>query len=88
MENDLKKRTFDFAVTVLNLIETLPNTKSANIIGNQVGRSATSVAANYRSAQRGRSKREFIAKIGIAVEEADETIMWLEMLVAKRNSRF
>jgi len=61
-------------------VDTLPRKISADAIARQLIRSATSVAANYRAAQRGRSKAEFIAKIGIVVEEADETVFWLEML--------
>lgn len=63
------------------MFQSLPKTDEARIIGKQVLRSGTSVAANYRAACRGRSKAEFIAKIGVVVEEADETILWLEMLV-------
>jgi four helix bundle protein len=58
----------------------LPKTREANVIGNQILRSATGVAANYRAAGRSRSKAEFLAKIGVVVEEADETVFWLEML--------
>ncbi len=79
MQNDLVQRTFKFAARVLKMIATLPNTKAGYIIGNQIGRSGSSVASNYRAAQRARSKKEFIAKIGIAEEEADETVFWLEL---------
>jgi four helix bundle protein len=58
----------------------LPKTRSGNVIGNQILRSATGMAANYRAAGRSRSKAEFIAKIGVVIEEADETVFWLEML--------
>jgi len=60
--------------------QALPRTREANVISQQVLRSATSVAANYRAAGRSRSKAEFLAKIGVVVEEADETVFWLEML--------
>ena len=60
--------------------QALPRTREANVINNQILRSATSMAANYRSAGRARSKAEFVAKIGVVVEEADETIFWLELL--------
>jgi four helix bundle protein len=60
--------------------EVLPKTRSANIIANQILRSSTSMAANYRAVGRARSKAEFIAKIGVVLEEADETVFWLEML--------
>lgn len=59
----------------------MPRTEEARVIGKQMLRSGTSVAANYRAVCRARSKAEFIAKIGVAVEEADETVLWLELLV-------
>jgi four helix bundle protein len=77
----LKQRTKDFAVRVVRAIETLPRKPSATVIGRQVLRSATSIAANYRAACRSRSRGEFIAKLGLVIEEADETAFWLEMLV-------
>jgi len=80
-QDDLKRRTKQLGLRVIKLVESLPNTKSARVIGNQILRSATSVGANYRSACRGRSKAEFIAKVGISIEEADETMYWLEMLI-------
>jgi four helix bundle protein len=60
--------------------QALPKTREANVIMQQLLRSSTSMAANYRAAGRSRSKAEFIAKIGVVVEEADETVFWLEML--------
>jgi four helix bundle protein len=77
---ELKGRTKQFGIRVIRLVESLPKSKSANIIGNQLLRSATSVGANYRAACRGRSKAEFIAKIGICIEEADESHYWMEIL--------
>jgi four helix bundle protein len=77
---ELRRRTKSFALQVPKLVDTLPRGISSDAIARQLIRSATSVAANYRAAQRGRSKAEFIAKIGIVVEEADETVFWLEML--------
>ena len=65
---------------IIKLVEALPNTKSARVIGNQLLRSGTSVGANYRAACRGRSRAEFAAKIGISIEEADESMYWLELL--------
>jgi four helix bundle protein len=62
------------------LSDALPRTRAGNVIGHQIPRSATSVAANYRASGRARSKAEFIAKIGIVIEEADETVLWLELL--------
>ena len=78
--DDLKKRTKDFALRVMKLIDSLPNTTQGRVIGNQLMRSATSIGANYRSANRGRSKKEFIAKIGICLEECDESAYWLELI--------
>ena len=79
--DQLKERTKQFAVRVVRAVEALPRKSSASIIGRQVLRSATSVAANYRAACRSRSRDEFVAKLGIVIEEGDETIFWLEMLV-------
>jgi len=77
---ELKARTKAFALRVIRMSQALPRTREANVIGNQVLRSATSVAANYRAAGRSRSKAEFLAKIGVVLEESDETVFWLEML--------
>ncbi len=81
MEKALKDRTKVFALRVMNLVDALPKTTSAVAIGRQLVRSGTSVGANYRAACRGRSKAEFIAKLGIVVEEADETCFWLELIM-------
>jgi four helix bundle protein len=78
---ELKNRTRQFAIRIVKLFRMLPRTEEARIIGKQMLRSGTSVAANYRAVCRARSKAEFIAKIGIVVEEADETVLWLELLV-------
>jgi len=78
---ELKARSKRFAVRIVRLSQALPNTREAWVLGKQALRSGTSVAANYRAACRARSKPEFIAKIGIVVEEIDETIFWLELLV-------
>jgi four helix bundle protein len=85
-EKELKSRTRKFAIDVFNFIDRLPNKKSANIIGNQLGRSASSIAANYRAACRARSHAEFIAKIGIVEEEADESHFWLDIMPEIENS--
>lgn len=77
----LKSRTKQFALRIIKLHRSLPRTEEARIIGKQVLRSGTSIGANYRAVCRARSKAEFIAKIGIVVEEADETVFWLEILV-------
>src|SRR5881397_703139 len=76
----LQQRTRKLAVEAIRLIGDLPRTPPADIIGRQLVRSATSVAANYRSACRARSRRDFIAKMGIVEEEADETAFWLDLL--------
>ena len=76
----LKDRTRMFALRIIKMAEVLPKTRSANVIANQILRSSTSMAANYRAVGRSRSKAEFIAKMGVVLEEADETVFWLEML--------
>jgi len=85
-EKELKLRTRKFAVEILNFVEELPHRRSANIIGNQLGRSASSIASNYRAASRARSHAEFISKIGIVEEEADESTFWLDILPEAKNS--
>ncbi len=60
--------------------QALPTTRAANVINSQILRSATSIAANYRAVGRARSKAEFVAKLGVVVEETDETVLWLELL--------
>jgi four helix bundle protein len=78
---DLKARTKRFAVRVFKLVDALPRTIQGRAVANQIIRSGSSVAANYRAACRARSRAEFIAKIGIVEEEADETLFWLELIV-------
>lgn len=80
-KDDLRIRTKQSALRIMKLIEALPKNQSGRAIGNQLIRSGTSVGANYRSAFRGRSKAEFIARLGIALEEADECGYWLELIV-------
>lgn len=75
-----KKRTQLFALRVIKLFQALPSKAEAQILGKQLLRSSTSVAANYRAACRARSALEFAAKIGVVLEEADESLFWLEML--------
>ena len=79
-ENEMKKRTKQFGLRVIKLVESLPSGQTARTIGNQLLRSGMSVGANYRAACRGRSKADFIAKAGISLEEADECLYWIEML--------
>jgi four helix bundle protein len=76
----LQDRTKRLALRVIRMVDHLPRTDAARTIGRQALRSATAVAANYRAACRSRSKAEFSAKIGVVVEEADETVFWLEIL--------
>ena|SRR5688572_23271225 len=80
-KDDLKKRTKQFALRVLKLVDALPNSKSDRAIGGQLVRSGTSVGSNYRAACRGRSRAEFIARIGVVEEEADESAFWLELII-------
>ena len=77
----LRERTKAFALRVIRLFRSLPNSTDAQIIGKQLLRSGTSVGANYRAVCRSRSKVEFIARLGIVIEEADESAYWLELLV-------
>jgi four helix bundle protein len=76
----LKQRTMAFAITVLRLIERLPQTASGQTIARQLAKSATSVGANYRAACNARSRAEFISKLCIVVEEADESVYWLDLI--------
>ncbi len=78
--NNFKSRTKKLAVDVIKMLDDIERRKSSNTITYQLIRSVTSVAANYRAACRARSKREFHSKICIVVEEADETLFWLELL--------
>ena len=77
----LKARTKAFALRVIRLCRALPASDEARVVRRQLLRSATSVAANYRAATRARSRREFAAKVGVVVEEADESVLWIELLV-------
>lgn len=78
---ELRQRTFRFAVRVVRFFRSLPRSAEARVVGQQLLRSGTSVAANYRAACKARSRAEFISKLGIVEEEADESIFWLEFLV-------
>ena len=77
---ELRTRTKAFALRIIRMSQALPRTREANVLVQQILRSATGMAANYRAAGRSRSKAEFIAKIGVVLEEADETVFLLEML--------
>ena len=86
MENDdLKDRSKRFALNVLHLIKVLGSDLIEREISRQLVRSAMSVGANTRAAFRGRSKKEFVAKLGIVIEEADECSYWLELLADNGN---
>jgi four helix bundle protein len=77
---ELQERTRRFALRIIKLFRTLPKTDEARVLGKQVLRSGTSIGANYRAACRARSRAEFVAKLGIVLEEADETVFWLELM--------
>ncbi|MFP9116272.1 four helix bundle protein [Flavobacterium sp. RNTU_13] len=82
--DELKFRSKRFSLMIIDLIEKLPNTIACRAVANQIVRSGTSVGANYRAACRARSDREFIAKLTIVAEEADETLFWLEIVMDKQ----
>lgn len=85
-KSDLRDRLKKFALAIIKLVQKLPKTLEAKTIANQLLRSGTSVYANYRAVLRGRSKAEFFSKLSITVEEADETEMWLDLLVESEIS--
>lgn len=87
-KNDLKQRTKEYALRIIKLVKSLPNTPEAKIIGNQLLRSGTSTAANYRAVCRARSNPDFIAKLGVVIEEADESAFWLEIIVESGLKRY
>jgi four helix bundle protein len=76
----LKSRTKQFAFDVIRFVRTLPDTDEAKTVGRQLLRCGTGVASNYRSACRTRSRAEFVARIGVALEESDESALWFEIL--------
>jgi len=80
-KKDFAKRTMRFGLRVIRLVESLPKSQTAHVIGNQLLRAGTSVGANYRSACRAKSKPAFISKLGDVLEEADESGFWVELLV-------
>ncbi len=83
-QNYLKEKTKSFALEIIKLIESLPRGRTADVIGKQLLDAGTSVGANYRAACRARSPADFISKMGIVEEEADETIYWMELLIESR----
>ncbi len=80
-QEELRNRTKRFAIRIVSLFQHLPRTTEAQVLGKQLLRSGTSIGANYRAAGRARSKAECIAKIGIVVEETDESVFWIECLM-------
>ena len=83
-ETDLRRRTMTFAVAVSDLCERLPRTFKGNHVAGQLFRASSAVAANYRAACRARSRPDFIAKLGVVIEESDESDFWLEFAVASK----
>ena len=77
---EFRQRTKVFALRIMKLVDRLPSAPSCRVAGMQLVRSGSSVAANYRAACRARSEREFVAKLHITLEEADESVLWLELL--------
>jgi four helix bundle protein len=80
--DEMKQRTRKFALRAIKLVRALPRDPAGRVLGGQLMRSATSVAANYRAACRARSKAEFAAKIGTVLEEADESELWIDLIVS------
>ena len=80
-QEELKQRTKQFALRIMELVGELPRTIKGKVIGGQLVRAGTSVGANYRAACRARSTAEFVAKLGVVEEEADECGYWLELIV-------
>jgi four helix bundle protein len=79
--DEMKKRTKAYALAIIRFVQTLPGTPTARLIGNQLLKCGTSVGANYRASCRAKSRADFIAKMGIVEEEADESVYWMEVLV-------
>ncbi|MGI8566883.1 MAG: four helix bundle protein [Pyrinomonadaceae bacterium] len=77
----MKTRTRSFALRIIRLVDALPKTRTAEVVGRQLLRCGTSVGANYRASCRAKSPADFIAKMGIVEEEADETVYWIELLI-------
>jgi four helix bundle protein len=80
-QRDLKERTRAYALRVVRLVGSLPRTMIAEVMGRQLLRAGTAVGANYRAACRARSRAEFVAKMGLVEEEADESLYWMELIV-------
>jgi four helix bundle protein len=80
-QNEMKARTMKFALRIIRLVENLPNNKTSGVLGHQLLRSGTSAGSNYRASCRAKSRADFISKLAIVEEEADESIYWMELLV-------
>lgn len=80
-QGDFRQRTFRFGIRCVHLVESLPKSMTAQTIGRQLLRAATSVGANYRGAIRGRSRGDFISRMGIVEEECDEAVYWVDVVV-------
>jgi four helix bundle protein len=80
-KEEFLKRTMNFGLRVIRLVESLPKKQVTIVLGNQLLRAGTSVGADYRAAVRGKSRADFIAKMGIVEEECDEALYWMEMLI-------
>ena len=86
-ETELKERLKQFSLRVFRLVDALPRVPAGRMIASQLVRAGASVGANYRAACRGRSRAEFISKLGVAEEEADESVYWLELVIEGRLLR-
>ncbi|MEK6553215.1 MAG: four helix bundle protein [Bacteroidota bacterium] len=84
MKNDLLDRTKIFALNIIKFVQSLPTDSVSKVLSNQLLRAGTSVGANYRSSQRAKSKSDFIYKIKISEEEADESVYWLELIISSK----
>lgn len=84
MSKELQDRTKKFSLSIIDLVERMDYSMSKKVVMNQLVRSATSVGANYRAANRARSDREFISKMNIVLEEVDECCFWLEIIKEKQ----
>ncbi|MGW8256948.1 MAG: four helix bundle protein [Thermoguttaceae bacterium] len=83
-KHDLSERTLHYALRIIRLYAAIPKNNTSEIIGKQFLRSGTSVGANYREARRARSTAEFISKIGVVLQELEETDYWLELLIKSK----
>jgi four helix bundle protein len=86
-EDEFKKRTKAVALRVIHLVEALPRTRTADVLGRQLMRSGTSIGANYRAACRGVSRADVLSKLGDVEEEADESLYWMELLIDSNTVR-